>query len=87
MMPLLACGVGIYIGLNFNILALVPLSIVAGTAALAASWLSGQGLFGGNHLFLLPLMAIQAGYMIGLTARDAVAQLRLRANPDQAKRL
>ena len=87
MTPLLACGIGIYIGLNFNILALVPLSILSGTAALVASWLSGPSLFGGNHLFLLSLVAIQAGYMIGLTARDAVAQPRLRANPDQAKRL
>jgi hypothetical protein len=83
MMPLLACGAGIYAGLNFNIFALMPLSVFFGAATL----LSGQGAFGGDHVLLLSLIAIQAGYIIGLTGRDTFAQLGLPTNPDQPKRL
>jgi hypothetical protein len=61
MMALLACGAGIHVGLNFNIFALVPLSVFFGAATL----LSDQDTFTGNHTFLLSLIAIQAGYMIG----------------------
>jgi hypothetical protein len=28
MLPILACGAGIYVGLHFNVLALLPLSIL-----------------------------------------------------------
>jgi hypothetical protein len=83
MMPLLACGAGIYAGLNFNIFALMPLSIFFGAAML----LSGQGAFGGDHVLMLSLIAVQAGYMIGLTGRDTFAQSALRTNPEQPKQL
>jgi hypothetical protein len=83
MMHLLACGAGVYAGLNFNIFALVPLSIFFGAATL----LSGQGASGDDHVLLLSLIAIQAGYIIGLTGRDTFAQLGLRTDPDQPKRL
>ena len=66
MMPLLACSAGIYAGFNFNIFGLMPLSVIFGAATL----LSGQGAGGGDHVLLLSLIAVQAGYMIGLTGRD-----------------
>jgi|HubBroStandDraft_6_1064221.scaffolds.fasta_scaffold213832_2 hypothetical protein len=81
MMPLLACGAGIYAGFSFNVFGLMPLSVFLGAATL----LSGQGAFGGDHVLLLSLIAVQAGYMIGLTGRDTFAQLGLQTNPDQPK--
>ena len=83
MMPLLACSAGIYTGLNFNIFGLMPLSVILGAATL----LPGQGAFGGDHALLLSLIAVQAGYMIGLTGRDTFAKLGSQTKPDRSTRL
>ena len=44
MLPILACGAGIYVGLHFNILALLPLSVLGAGAYLVSAWANGQGL-------------------------------------------
>ena len=44
MLPILACGAGIYVGLHFNILALLPLSVLGAGAYIVSAWADGQGL-------------------------------------------
>lgn len=87
MLPLLACGAGFYIGLHFNILALVPFSLLGGGAFIISSWASGQSLFDSAAVLLLPMITVQAGYMLGLTARESYAQLLARLNIGQSKRI
>lgn len=79
MLPLLACGAGVYIGLYFNLLALLPFSVLGGGAyILSASWSSDQSFLQSAWNLLLPIVSLQAGYMFGLTGRDAYRQVRER---------
>jgi hypothetical protein len=87
MLPLLACAAGILIGLNFGVLVLLPVSLIGAGAYLFASLASGDGLYECFAGMLFPLISVQAGYMIGLTARDAYSQLAARLGPVQSKRI
>ena len=77
-LPLLACGAGVYLGLYFNLLALLPFSVLGGGAYLLSAWSSGQSFVQSAWSLVLPIISLQAGYMIGLTARDAYRQVRGR---------
>ena len=87
MLALLACGVGIYTGLHFNVLALLPLSFLGAGAFFFSSLSSGYAFSESFVPLLLPLLALQAGYMIGLTARNAYGHLRARVDIAQSKRV
>jgi len=87
MLPLLACIAGIYLGLYFNILVLLPFSILGAGAYIVSAWAAGQSVFHSAVVLLFPMIAIQAGYMIGLTARDPFGQLLARLNTGQSKRI
>jgi hypothetical protein len=83
MLTILACLAGVLLGLTLNVLVLLPATLAG---ALVYSFLQpGQGF--GNVAFLVPAVSLQAGYMIGLTARDMVAQLLARLNIAQSKRV
>jgi hypothetical protein len=86
MLLLLACGVGIYLGLNFSVLVLLVLSFL-GTGAFTLSFWSGTGSFDAFRDVFLPLFSAQAGYMLGLTARDTYGHLLTWLNIGQSKRI
>jgi len=87
MLSLFACGAGIYLGLHFNILVLLPFSILGAGAFIFSSWSSGQSLFDSAGALVVPLISVQAGFMVGLTAREAYGQLRARLNIRQSRRI
>jgi hypothetical protein len=87
MLPILACGAGIYVGLHFNILALLPLSVLGAGAYLVSAWANGQGLLDGLVVVALPIIAVQAGYFLGLTTRPAYLHLRSRLNIRHSERV
>jgi hypothetical protein len=87
MLIIFACGAGIYIGRNFNVLALVPFSLLGAGAYIASCWMAGQGFFASAANLILPLISLQTGYMLGLTSRGAYAQLLARLNISQSKRI
>ena len=87
MLPILACGAGIYVGLHFNILALLPLSVLGAGAYLVSAWANGQGLQDGLVVVALPIIAVQAGYFLGLTTRPAYLHLRSRLNIRHSERV
>ena len=87
MLPILACGAGIYVGLHFNILALLPLSVLGAGAYLVSAWANGQGLLEGLAVVALPIIAVQAGYFLGLTTRPAYFHLRSRLNIRHSERV
>jgi hypothetical protein len=87
MLPLLACCAGIYLGLHFNILVLLPFSVLGAGAMICSSWSSGQSFLDSANILLFPLIAIQAGYMLGLTARETYGQLLARLNIGHSKRI
>jgi len=87
MLPILACGAGIYVGLHFNILALLPLSVLGAGAYIVSAWANGQGLLDGLAVVALPIIAVQAGYFLGLTTRPAYLHLRSRLNIRHSERV
>jgi nitric oxide reductase large subunit len=87
MLPILACGAGIYVGLHFNILALLPLSCLGAGAYVTASLAAGQDLLDSAGLLLFPLLTVQAGYFLGLTIRPAYSNLRARLNIEHSERV
>ena len=76
MLTLIACGAGIYLGLHFNILVLLPFSILGAGAFIFSSWSAGQSLFDSAGVLLVPLVSVQAGFMLGLTARGTYGLLQ-----------
>jgi hypothetical protein len=87
MLALLACGAGIFLGLHFNVLVLLPFSILGAGAYLFSSWAAGQGFLDSAAVLLFPMVAVQAGYMVGLTAREAYGQVRARLNTGQSRQI
>ena len=87
MLPILACGAGIYVGLHFNVLALLPLSVLGAGAYIVTAWSNGQGLLDGLAVVALPIIAVQAGYFLGLTTRPAYMHLRSRLNIRHSERV
>ena len=87
MLILLACGFGIYFGLYFGVLALLPFSVFGAGALLGSSWMSCQSLFGSASVLIWPLIFLQAGYVLGLTSREVFAQLLTRLNISQSKQI
>jgi hypothetical protein len=85
MLALLACAAGIYLGLYFNILVLLPFSILGAGAYVLSGWAAGQSFIDSAAILLFPMISIQAGYMLGLTAREAYGQLRARLNIGQSR--
>ena len=86
MLFFIACGAGIYLGLHFNILSVLPFSVLAGGAYISSFWLSGQSAVGNADL-LIAIVAIQAGYMVGLTAREPYEQVLAKLNISPSKRV
>jgi hypothetical protein len=86
MLPLLACGAGIYVGLHFNVLALLPLSVLGAGAYVVSAWSSGQSPLNSLAAVVLPIIAVQAGYFLGLTTRPAYLNLRSRFNIRHSER-
>lgn len=87
MLPLIACGAGIYVGLHFNILALLPLSLLGAGAYVVTFWSNGHGLLSSIAAVFLPIVALQVGYFLGLTTRPAYLQLRSRFNIRQSEQI
>lgn len=87
MLLLLACLVGVLLGLLFNVLIFLPVALI-GTAALAcANIASGSELFANFGQLLFLLGSSQAGYLIGVTGRDAYTQLVARFQAIQSNRI
>jgi hypothetical protein len=87
MLPLFAFSAGIYLGLHFNILVLLPFSLLGAVATGLTSLAWGHTLFDSAGIVLFPLIAVQGGYMLGLTARETYGQLRIRLNIGQSERI
>jgi hypothetical protein len=86
MLPILACGAGIYVGLHFNILALLPLTVLGAGAYMVSAWANGQGLLDGLAAVALPIITVQVGYFLGLTTRPAYLHVRSRLNIRHSER-
>jgi hypothetical protein len=84
MLTLLACGTGIVLGLYFSVLVLIPFSLLAAGASIFSSWCTGHSLSPSFSDMLFPTVSGQAGYMLGLTARETYGRVLARFNTTQS---
>jgi hypothetical protein len=86
MLLFIACATGIYLGLYFNILSLLPFFALGASTYVFSFWIWGQSTFGSGNLLIF-FISIQAGYMLGLTARETYGQVLARLNVSPSKRV
>jgi hypothetical protein len=87
MLPIVGCTFGVCLGLHLNVFVLVPMSLVGITFFTAFGYLSGMSLLQVTTAGCLNIFLCQAGYMLGLMAREPVAQLVARFRLRQFRRV
>jgi uncharacterized membrane protein len=78
---------GIFFGLYYNFLVLVPLTLAAAITCSTVSLLDGHSGLSALLAIIIPAIGLQGGYMIGLTSRDILSQFLNRNNGVQSKRV
>jgi hypothetical protein len=81
-----ACLAGIFFGLYYHFLILVPVTLVAGLTCSLTALLLEQDVQSTLLAVALPAVGLQAGYMLGLASRDRVANLPKRDDRAQSTR-
>ena len=70
--------VGIFLGLQHQILVLIPVTLGAAITFSIATMLDGQSVSSSLLAAIIPALALQGGYMIGVTGRDPIRQILVR---------
>jgi len=81
-----ACLIGGFAGLYFNVLVLVPLTATLAFACCLGAARHGDMISATLFSFIPAAIGLQGSYMIGLTARELFGQLIARLNAAQSKR-
>jgi hypothetical protein len=84
---IVACLAGIFFGLYYNFLVLIPLTLAAAIVCSTTAVLHGQNISASLLVMVIPAVGLQGGYMIGLTSRDLLSQLLSRFNAVNSRRV
>jgi hypothetical protein len=68
---IVAALAGIFFGLYYNFLVLIPVTLAAAITCSVAALLNGQGAGSAFFAIIIPAIGLQGGYMIGLTSRGS----------------
>lgn len=74
MLIILACCIGIYLGLTCGALVLLPLSGIGAGMFFWSLW-AGSNFWAAFIEVLIPVISIQAAFMVGLVVRGCYGQL------------
>ncbi len=85
-MLIVAGSVGIFLGLHHQFLVLIPVTLGAAIICSLAAILDGQGVLSSLVAITIPAVALQGGYMVGLTGRDPIHQILARISGGQSRR-
>jgi hypothetical protein len=77
---IVSCLAGMFFGLYYNFLVLIPLTLAAAIVCGASAAWHGQHILELLLLTVILAVGLQGGYMIGLTSRDVLSQLLSRLN-------
>jgi hypothetical protein len=77
---------GIFFGLYYKFLVLVPITLTVAIARSSAALWAGHSAWSALFAIVLPAIGLQGGYMIGLTSRDFLGQALRWNNSVQSKR-
>ena len=86
MLPLLVCVAGIFLGLYFNVLVLLPLSLIGSAIFFTVNLSSGHSFYADIGDLLVALISGQAGYMLGLCGRETYEHMWARFHGLQSNR-
>ena len=85
-MLIVAGFVGIFLGLHHQFLVLIPVTLGAAITCSLGAMLDGQSVLSSLVAIIIPAVALQGGYMIGMTGRDPIHQLLARISGGQSER-
>lgn len=77
---------GILLGLYYQILVLIPIALAAALTSSALAFFSGDSVLYALIAIIVPAIALQGGYIVGLTGRDFLVSRLARGNL-QSKRV
>lgn len=78
---------GIFFGLYYKFLVLIPVTLAAAIASSAATLWDGHSAWSALFSIALSAAGLQGGYMIGLTGRDLLGQVTARIGGVQSRRI
>lgn len=78
---------GIFFGLYYKFLVLVPITLAAAIASSFAALWDGHSVWSALFSIVLSAVGLQGGYMIGLTSRDLLGQFQTRNHDVQSRRI
>jgi hypothetical protein len=84
---IVASAAGIFLGLYYHLLVLVPVTMAAAVVFSAVALWHGETVSTALVAIVIPAIGLQGGYMIGLTSRDVLSQFLSRLNAAQSKRV
>jgi membrane protein DedA with SNARE-associated domain len=84
---IVACLIGILIGLHFNVVAVVPATLTVVLVSCIGATANGDTFLAIVLAALLSGVGLQGGYMIGLTARSLLDQWLGRFGTPQSRRV
>lgn len=87
MLSLFACLGGIFLGLNFGVLVLLPVSLLGIGGLVCENLAAGHSFYANLGGLLLSLVAIQGGYMLGLLGRDIYGNLLARPHTPRSEHI
>ncbi len=85
-MLIVAGFVGIFLGLHHEVLVLIPVTLGAAIICSLAAMLDGQSVLSSVAAIIIPAVALQGGYMIGMTGRDPIHHILARISGGQSRR-
>jgi hypothetical protein len=78
---------GIFFGLYYTFLVLIPITLGAAIVSSAAALWDGYSAWSALFSIVLSAAGLQGGYMIGLTSRDLLGQITARDGGIQSRRI
>jgi hypothetical protein len=87
MLPLLVCVAGIFLGLYFNVLVLLPLSLIGSAIFISVNLSWGLSFYADIGDLLVSLVSGHAGYMLGLCGRETYGHMLARFHAVQSNRV
>jgi hypothetical protein len=81
----IACSIGILIGLHYKVLAVVPVTLLVISVSSLSAAIHGNSFSGIFSSALIALFSVQGGYMIGLTGRGLLGQSLKNPAPESKR--
>jgi hypothetical protein len=84
---IVAALAGVFFGLYYKFMVLIPITFAAAIASSIATFWDGHSAWSALFSIVLSAAGLQGGYVIGLTSRDLLGQIIARNDGVQSRRI